>query len=458
MKHLITLVCWFIAFNSACACLEVPLSSDSFVDSIGINIEATNEGTSPYNDIANVTATVKDLGIRHIRVFPIPSGTEIRNFVAIANGANAKLDFLIGRSGPGKWYIDTARNVIAPGNSFPLRKNYITPYLSSIESIEGPNEAACHLPSYLCLNGTSVQYPSGTVEFQNALWNTLRRPADPYDDSAPISLPLIGPAGCCDNLSASPLNGSKLDYENIHTYVDNGLCPDWGITAGTKYAGSYDFIANADAICSTKLPVIISETGYNTGSTADRGIQLPVSQLAQAKYQPRIFADSMLNSRIKKTYSWELFDSGLSGNANGTYGLVAQDSTGNATIKKPAYNAEKNLIALLKDPSTTSAPSGLYIDVAAPAQVEHLLLQKSNGDYYLLLWQEVPVYGYLNGKGYDISNQPVSVRVSFDKSFTSATQYSYDSGFNWVTSSIAAGRGFMVNAWDTITVVKIQGL
>jgi hypothetical protein len=436
---------------------EVPIASDSFVDSIGINIGATNEGTSPYTNVSLVTADILDLGIRHIRVMPLAIGSEMKNFVSIATGANAKLMFNLGRSGSGKWLIDTVNNVIAPSNTLKTRKDYITPYLSSIELFEGPNEPECHSSTYNCVNGTVVSYPSGTIQYQNALANTLRRPSDSYDSSPPITLPLAGPAGCCDTGTAAALKGATFDYENIHTYVDNGLSPDWGITGGAKYPGSCDFVGNADQGVTAQLPVIVSETGYSTGITKDVGIVLPVSQLAQAKYQSRIFADAFLNSRIKRTYTWELFDDTAAGNANASWGLVAVDSTGNATIKKPSYNAEKSLIALLAEPGVSFSPKALDFIITAPAQVEHLLLQKSNGDYYLLLWQEVPVYGYSNGTGSDVINPSVLVSVSFKKTFSSATQYSYDSSWSLVAGQLSVSNQLVVSVPDFVTVIKIQG-
>jgi hypothetical protein len=458
MKLTLALFASVLYLISSSAPPEMPIPSDSFVDFIGINVEATDEGTSPYNNVAAVTADIKDLGIRHIRVMVIPYSTEIQHFISIATGSGAKLDFNLGRSGSGQWNIDTTNNVIAPKNTYKLRHDYVTPYLASLDFIEGPNEAECHASTYSCLNGTTVSYPSGTIEYQNALSNTLKRPADSYDSSAPITLPLMGPAGCCDNGTAAALKGCVFDYENIHPYVDNALCPDWGITGGTKYTGSFDFIGNADQGVSAPLPVIVSEIGYNTGTTKQTGYPAPVSTLAQAKYQPRIFATALLNGRIKRTYTWELFDGTSTGNANGSWGLVAQDSTGQATIKKPAYYAEKNLIGLLAEPGVSFSPVPLDFILTAPSQVEHLLLQKSNGDYYLLLWQEVPVYSYSSGSGVDVTNPPVLVSVAFKKPFTGATQYTYDTSFNLVAAALSVSNQIVVSVPDTITVIKIQGM
>jgi hypothetical protein len=448
--------------TAAKANLETALSADAFVDSIGINIEAVNEvpPTSPYANIANITTSIKDLGIRHIRVMPIPNTKEIRNFVSIAKGAGAKLDFMIGRSNAGQWAIDTDRDVIAAANSLILRKNYLIPYLSSLEYVEGPNESSCHDATYRCLNGETVKHPSGTLTFQNALSNTLRNPPNSYDSSPPVTLPLIGPSGCMSDVSAADLKGCKLDIENIHSYCDNGYSPDWGITHGARYAGSYDYIGNADAINgnATNLPVFITETGYNTGTKPDKGIQLPVSILAQAKYYPRIFADAMSVGRIKKVYTWELYDPTNAGNANGSFGLVGLAADGKTQTKKPAYYAEKNLIGLLAEPGASFSPTKLDFDISAPTQVAHLLLQKSNGDYYLLLWQALPVYGYSDGKGRDIANAAVNVTIDFKKAFNSAVQYAYDRKWSFADTSIAGARQLKVSVPDTVTIIKISGL
>ncbi|UBF27172.1 hypothetical protein K9N68_04180 [Kovacikia minuta CCNUW1] len=114
-----------------------------------------------------------------------------------------------------------------------------------------------------------------------------------------------------------------------------------------------------------------------------------VSEAVQGKYIPRLFLENY-NQGIVRTFSYELIDErSNTTNSEDNYGLLRADGS-----PKPAFTALQNLISLLNDPSETSAtftPGSLDYTLSGSTQnVEHTLLQKSNGDFYLVLWQEVP--------------------------------------------------------------------
>lgn len=57
---------------------------------------------------------------------------------------------------------------------------------------------------------------------------------------------------------------------------------------------------------------------------------------------------------------------------------------------KPAYTALRNTIALLEDPGPTFEPGSLdYALIGDTTNVHRTLLQKRDGTFYLVLWQEV---------------------------------------------------------------------
>ena len=72
--------------------------------------------------------------------------------------------------------------------------------------------------------------------------------------------------------------------------------------------------------------MVATETGYYTGSS-----QYSISELAQAKYIPRVFAEYFRHS-IAKTFIYEFLDEGADGEMEDSFGLVRADLT-----QKPAY-------------------------------------------------------------------------------------------------------------------------
>ena len=67
------------------------------------------------------------------------------------------------------------------------------------------------------------------------------------------------------------------------------------------------------------------------------------------------------------------------------FGLIRADGT-----PKPAFYALKNLIGLLQDSQGASVSGALsYYLTGDTKNVQHTLLQKSNGDRYLVMWLEV---------------------------------------------------------------------
>src|SRR5690606_15588671 len=124
------------------------------------------------------------------------------------------------------------------------------------------------------------------------------------------------------------------------------------------------------------------EAGYRTHAQG-------VSERADAIYTPRMFAE-FFRRGISRTFKYEL----LTINDSEKYGLLRSDGT-----EKPAFTASKNLINLLSDntwdaenkawTTPTFTPGTLDYEIATSASTLHdLLLQKSNGDFYLLIWNE----------------------------------------------------------------------
>ena len=111
----------------------------------------------------------------------------------------------------------------------------------------------------------------------------------------------------------------------------------------------------------------------------------------------------ILQSRHRATYIYELADQGPDPVREQNFGLLRYDMT-----EKPAYSAVKNLIDLLEEPGANFTPTSLAFTLTAPSTVHNTLLQKSDGRYLMLLWNEVLSYDSVNKV--DLNPADVSAR------------------------------------------------
>jgi hypothetical protein len=73
----------------------------------------------------------------------------------------------------------------------------------------------------------------------------------------------------------------------------------------------------------------------------------------------------------------------------------------------------KNLLAILRDEKAESfKPQSLRYSVEGPKdELRHLLLQKRNGDFYLVLWRAVAVWDEIARKEVSVETIPVTVQL-----------------------------------------------
>jgi hypothetical protein len=118
------------------------------------------------------------------------------------------------------------------------------------------------------------------------------------------------------------------------------------------------------------------------------------------------------NAGIVRTFVYELMDEGTDlGDVQQHFGLVRFDGS-----KKPAYKALRNLIAILEDPGPSHTPGNLdYGLLGDTIGVHRTLLQKRDGRFYLVLWQEINSYDSESHQ--DISVDSRRITVSFTQRF-----------------------------------------
>lgn len=88
------------------------------------------------------------------------------------------------------------------------------------------------------------------------------------------------------------------------------------------------------------------------------------------------------------------------------FGLLRQDYSA-----KPAYSALRNLLHLLSDPGPPFVGQELGFELAGDlSDLHHLLLQKRNGVFYLILWLEKPSYDVANKEVTPVPARSIAVQ------------------------------------------------
>ena len=149
--------------------------------------------------------------------------------------------------------------------------------------------------------------------------------------------------------------------------------------------------------------IVFTESGYHNALN-DHTDQPAISEQAAAKYIPRLFLEDFARS-IPRTYLYEFLDEapdpGLRNNQM-HWGLVRADGT-----EKPAFHRNQATHRGTQRRFRASTLINLQWSLSsAPPSVHHLLLQKSNGEFDLVLWQEIPSYDIRSQS--DIANSSVA--------------------------------------------------
>ena len=380
------LVVLFMLWTAAASAAEQARSADAFVDSIGIN---THYGNAIYvggNAYANPAIDEKlgALGIRHLRDHTW-NETGLARIDGLYNSYGVRTNLILG---------ETDRSPAQLAELFADHPAY--------EAVEGLNEPDFNTRSYNGLtDNTAANRYLATRAFQNDLYAAVK--ANPETADVDVFSPAMGSAA-----RSQYLVGTGFDYASMHSYP-NGRNPthllDTKITQTNQMNGA-----------GPNRPIVATETGYYN-RPADGG---NVSETAMGKYLPRLFAE-YFNRGIARTYSYELADQGPSASEREqNFGLLRFDLS-----EKPAYTVMKNLIELIEEPAFESfSPGALdYTLEFSPrgATLHHTLLEKSDGTYYLLLWNEVASWNLTSQT--DIANANVPVTVRLHERFDEARVY-----------------------------------
>lgn len=391
---------------------ETARPADAFVDSIGVNVHLGFIDTtySNYTDI--VRARLVESGVRHIRdICPTINQTEFQDrLIDLANSGIRSLLVCTPR-------IQSISNL----------SNVLHKLSNSVEMVEGPNETDQSGLIY-----KNRKYPFSTRLFQDELFAMTK--TDPALRHLSVLM-----ASICNPDQAHFLGTLKsADMANSHCY-----------TGGTPPGFRWNWYM---VQCQTNFqgPVIISETGYHTAvKQLDKLWIRGVSETAAGKYTTRLFAEHFLRG-VSRTYIYELLDERQKINfSEANFGLVRANGD-----SKPAFYGIKNMILILADSGPAFDTTSLEYSVNSDDQpVRHLLLQKRNGHFFLLLWINAESYSLKDRR--DIAFDPRPTRLVFSKPIMHAKAFLPLAGPNPV-ADFDGGTEVMLRIPDQVVILEIQ--
>lgn len=370
--------------STSSATTETPSSAYSFVNSIGINTHL-NYFDRLYGNFPLVQQELTTLGVLHLRDGVHLQGTD---YNAVLFGRWIAL----GKSGIRFDAVVDPRSNLGPMNSALLDQvNALAGH--TVEFFEGPNEMDI---------SNEINWVAVDRSYQLALFDSDKA------SSAVSSIGVIGPSlAIASNSSQIGNIANEMNYGNLHPYP-----------AGKMPSVVFPEQIDLEKIMCDDNQIMFTESGYHNAIN-EINDQPGISETAAAKYIPRLFLEDYLHG-IPRTYLYELLDEAPDPsltNAQLHWGLIRADGS-----EKPAFLALKNLIAELADSQAPAQLAPLSMTLTTnETQVHHLLLQKSNGVYDLVLWQEIPSYNIPSQA--DINNPDASAQLTLGQQARSITAY-----------------------------------
>jgi Secretion system C-terminal sorting domain len=369
------------------------IKSDDFVARIGVNTHFSYGGT-PYVDNFNTVKTLLgNLGIRYFREGPDPDyPLYVTHVKDVCNTYGMKIQGIF----PG--------NEIATGTGFnpalveatldKIKNTIGTQYFLNMEGLNEPDNFN---------DNNDANWPANARAVQQAIYTEMK------SGSGWGGVPVLGPSVAAGD-SYALLGDMKAisDKANLHWYA-SGLQPSHQEFNYFEY--SYDQSRTYNY--SDSRPMLLTEIGYsNAGGTQNCG------ENAAAKYIPRTFMYYLYVKGMEKVFTYEFMNEGNSTtDPEKNFGLVRN----NLTVK-PSYTSLQNTITLLKEPGANFTPGQLNYTLSGNmTNIYQKLFQKSNGKYYLVIWQEAKSYNVATGQ--DIAVADRAITLNFNGAIASVKTY-----------------------------------
>lgn len=381
---------------------EPARSASAFVDSVGVNTHLSYFDTA-YSNYTLVKEKLGALRVRHVRDGALLTNDQRYNQIV----------------------YDRYKGLAELGIAFDLIVDPRAPNLRSVDAWKIRRIAEMAGPALGSFEGPNEYDTSGDGDWVTVLRSYQQSLFEAVKGNASTrSISVIGPSFTSEAAYAAVGDLSAfVDYGNVHTYYAgrNPGTHGWG-------AGGHGSIAwhlsNAQKYASHR-PTVCTETGYHNAFDSSTG-HAGTPEAVAGKYVPRLFLEHFSRG-MPRTYAYELIDQKAAPASGGSnpenhFGLLRNDGT-----EKPAYVALKNLIGLLEEPPAEPGgplftPGALNYSLSGETQgVHRLLLQKRDGRFYLVLWQEVPSYDPNTKRSLPVPDK--SVTLTLEQPFGMATTY-----------------------------------
>jgi hypothetical protein len=339
------------------------MKSDDFVERIGVCTHFDYTDLPYVTNFNTVKTKLGELGVRYFRDGPDPDYTPYNTKVKdICNTYGMKMQAVI----PAADYLATGSGYnpnLVPALIDKIKNNIGTQYYIGIEGLNEPEN----------INDNDPNWPATTRAVQQAIYTKMK------SDAAWNNVKVLGPS--VFDYPSFQLVGdlrSMTDYGNMHWYPQDR---EPSATDAAYFSEYYD-LARQYCYNDTR-PIILSETGYTNQNT------LAVPENVTAKYILRNMMYLLYTKNMNKVFNYQFLDEGTDlSNFDQTWGLLHSDCS-----EKPAYGALKNTISLLKEPGANFTPGQLaYTLSGTMTNIYQKLFQKSNGRFYLVIWQDARSY------------------------------------------------------------------
>ena len=444
-------------------------SADSFVDSIGVG---THWGypDSPYGSKYNaVKQKLVELGVRHVR----DSGSsdviigKMKQLASVGIKTTFILDPNLGVAPNSSYWVNPPSYNV---HDFVLKKvgTNVIDAVEILNEIDNFYRYVTWHPGDTAKVNDDPKSPLYWLPYVRSVtkdtWKALK------SDPATAKVKVIGPSlgVTYDYSHKSPLGDLSryVDWGNFHPYPNGGnpFSDPFSYNTIDKYYWHGNFPSiNIDEFPYAfdiykpsfgSKPMAATETGYHT-STAAKGI----SETMHAKYIPRLFLE-YFRKGIVRTCLYELVDvANDRNNPEANYGLLHNDLS-----PKPAYTALKNMISVLKDPGRSFTPGSLKYTLSfkPPAGYErtqylhHLLLQKRDRSFYLVLWHEISNGDTTSTPAREIKPPAMPTMLTLKTPISRAQVYSLDDSGNMSEAAATISNNTLIlDIPDKVTIVKL---
>ncbi|MBC5798674.1 MAG: hypothetical protein GIW94_01635 [Candidatus Eremiobacteraeota bacterium] len=341
---------------------------------------------------------------------------------------------------PGIYYLPMFKSLCNHGTRhsvvFPIKTTTAASIISGINQygaqcidfVEPQNEMDA-LAGY---GSKDPNWPKKIIAEQTLLYHTMK--------SVPAfsNITVLGPA------LSNPANYSLLGNLDAISDAGNSHSAMCDANPGSTFYGTLGHRVSVVKASWPTKPVWVTETDYNDNSS--NGGHCAVPDDVMAKYVARTQTERF-NLGEPRIYWFSLKDRPQV--IAGDEGLLRSNNS-----PKPAYIEMTNLMQVVGD-ATSSTPQPINWALVGSATIHHTLLQKSDGTYELLLWNEVPSWDTRTHVKISVPVQ--SATVHLPPSIGTATYYTFNTSYQMVRTPVTQrGSSFTIPVSDNISVLDFK--